>query len=59
MLIFMKYRLINLYYDLKFTLPARTYEAGARTRKNLERLENILWSRYGYDIALKHTFKLL
>ena len=55
----MKYNLINLYYDLKLTLPARTYEAGNQTRKNLERIENILWTRYGYDIALKHSFKIL
>lgn len=55
----MKYRLINLYYDLKLTLPALTYKQGAKTYATLTRIENILWARYGYDIAIKNTFKLL
>jgi len=54
----MKYRLIDLYYKLKLCLPAVKYREGAKIHANLSRVEEILWSRYGYDIALKHTFKL-
>lgn len=54
----MKYRLINRYYDLRLTLPAPTYQQGAKTYATLTRIENILWVRYGYDIALKHSFKI-
>lgn len=38
----MKYNLIGHYYD---ALP-----------KDKARIETILWIRYGYDIALKHSF---
>jgi hypothetical protein len=41
------------------TLPARYYAQGAKTHSTLTRIEDILWNRYGYDVALKHTFKLL
>jgi hypothetical protein len=53
----MKSSLINLYYDLQVTLPARYYEQGVKTYAKLSRIEDILWRRYGYDIALKHSFK--
>lgn len=54
----MKYHLLNHYYDLKLTLPARTCQQGANKHATLTRIENILWVRYGYDIALKHSFKI-
>lgn len=53
----MKYKLIDVYYDLKMMLPAYTYQDSCRIHRLLSRTANLLWNRYQYDIDLSKSFK--
>lgn len=54
----MKYNLIDKYFSLSVLLPAQYMKEDSFIRSLMNRIESILWLRYGYDIGLKHTFKL-
>lgn len=53
----MKQRLIDRWLDLYTTI--RVFPRTCRDRPNIskekERIEDILWLRYGYDVALTKT----
>lgn len=55
----MKQKLMSLYFDLRYSLPASTIMEDYDVRKRIERVDAILWGRYRYDASLTHQLDII
>jgi hypothetical protein len=55
----MKQKLMSLYFDLRFSLPATCMKKDYDIRKKIERVDAILWGRYKYDVSLSRQINIV